>query len=112
MLLNLASVTDSLVHVATQLIGSLGLGGVTLMTMSSGVIGVPGTEPTMLFAGFDVYQGNLTLVGIIVAGVIGDLLGASIAYAIGFFGRHELLETPGVQAAHEQGAPGSGSPVV
>ena len=34
----------------------------------------------MLFAGFDVYQGNLTLPGIIVAGVVGDMAGASIAY--------------------------------
>jgi membrane protein DedA with SNARE-associated domain len=94
-LLTLASVTDSLVRLATHLIGSLGLGGVALLTLSSGVIGVPGSEPTMLFAGFDVYQGNLTLPGIIIAGVIGDLAGASIAYSIGYYGRRELLERQG-----------------
>lgn len=95
MLLTLASVTDSLVTLATHLIGTLGLGGVALMTLTSGVIGVPGTEPTMLFAGFDVYQGNLTLPGIIIAGVIGDVAGACIAYSIGYFGRRELLEKQG-----------------
>lgn len=91
----MASVTDSLVTLATNLIADLGLAGVALLTLSSGVIGVPGTEPTMLFAGFDVFRGHQTLIGIILAGWIGDLLGASIAYAIGYFGRQELIETHG-----------------
>jgi membrane protein DedA with SNARE-associated domain len=95
MLLTLASLTAPLVTFATNLIGSLGLAGVALLTLSSGVIGVPGTEPTMLFAGFDVFNGTLTLPGIIVAGVIGDVAGATIAYSIGYFGRRELLERQG-----------------
>jgi membrane protein DedA with SNARE-associated domain len=90
-----ASITDSLVTLATNLIGSLGLAGVALLTMSSGVIGLPGTEPTMLFAGFNVFQGHQTLVGIIIAGLIGDLAGATIAYSIGYYGRRELLERQG-----------------
>jgi membrane protein DedA with SNARE-associated domain len=57
------------------------------MTTTTGVIGVPGTEPTMLFAGFDVYQGHLSLAGIIAAGVVGDVLGATIAYSIGYWAR-------------------------
>ena len=64
-----ASLTEPLVRLATNLIADLGLAGVALLTLTSGVIGVPGTEPTMLFAGFDVFQGNLTLPGVIVAGV-------------------------------------------
>jgi membrane protein DedA with SNARE-associated domain len=94
-LLLAASVTNSLVDLATNVINDLGLAGVALLTMTSGVIGVPGTEPTMLFAGFNVSDGNLTLPGIIVAGVAGDLFGASIAYGIGYFGRVELLERHG-----------------
>jgi membrane protein DedA with SNARE-associated domain len=88
----LASITGPLVDVATSLIGTLGLAGVALLTMTSGVIGVPGTEPTMLFAGFDVFQGDLSLGGIIVAGTVGDVASASIAFAIGHYGRRELLE--------------------
>lgn len=95
LLLALASVTDSLVTLATHVIRDLGLGGVLLLTTTTGVVGLPGTEPTMLFAGFNVYQGHLTLLGIIVFGLIGDMLGASIAYAIGYFGRTELLERQG-----------------
>ncbi len=90
-----ASVTDSLVTLATHVIRDLGLAGVALLNLASAVIGVPGTEPTMLFAGFNVYDHHLTLVGIIVFGVLGDIIGASIAYAIGYFGRMELLERHG-----------------
>jgi membrane protein DedA with SNARE-associated domain len=94
-LIALASVTDSLVTLATHIIRDVGLVGVAIMTLTSGVIGIPGSEPTMLFAGFDVYQGNLSLIGIIVFGVVGDMIGASIAYAIGYWGREELVERHG-----------------
>jgi membrane protein DedA with SNARE-associated domain len=90
-----ASVTDSLVTLATHVINDLGYAGVALLCMTTGIIGLPGTEPTMLFAGFNVSEGDLTLIGIIVAGLIGDVAGASIAYAIGYFGRIELLEKQG-----------------
>ena len=95
MLIALASVTDSLVTLATHIIRDVGLVGVAIMTLTSGVIGIPGSEPTMLFAGFDVSKGNLSLVGIIVFGVLGDMIGASIAYAIGYWGREELVERHG-----------------
>jgi membrane protein DedA with SNARE-associated domain len=94
-LLPIASLTEPLVNLATHLIGSLGLGGVALLCTTTGVVGLPGTEPVMLFAGFDVFKGTLTLPGIIVFGVIGDVLGASIAFAIGYYGRRELLEKQG-----------------
>jgi membrane protein DedA with SNARE-associated domain len=92
-----ASLTGPLVNLATHVIGSLGLAGVAFLTATTGVIGLPGTEPVMLFAGFDVYNGHLTLPGIIVAGVVGDVAGASIAYAIGYYGRRELLEGQGAK---------------
>ena len=95
MLIALASVTDSLVTLATHVIRDLGLAGVAMLTLTSGVIGAPGSEPTMLFAGFNVSEGNLSLFGIIVFGVVGDMLGASIAYAIGYWGREELVERHG-----------------
>ena len=94
-LLLAASVTDSLATLATHVIRDIGLAGVFALTLSSSVIGGPGTEPTMLFAGFNVYDGHLTLIGIILAGVLGDMLGASIAYAIGYFGSRELFERQG-----------------
>jgi membrane protein DedA with SNARE-associated domain len=94
-LLRYASITDSLVTLATHIIRDLGLAGVSVLNLSSAVVGVPGSEPTMLFAGFNVYQHHLSLIGIIIFGVLGDVLGASIAYAIGYYGRRELLERQG-----------------
>jgi membrane protein DedA with SNARE-associated domain len=88
----LASLTGPLVDFATHVIGSLGYAGVVLLTATSGIVGLPGTEPTMLFAGFNVYQGHLTLVGIIIAGIVGDTIGASIAYWIGSKASSELVE--------------------
>lgn len=90
-----ASITNSLVTLATHVIRDLGLAGVALMIFSSAVIFVPGTEATMLFAGFNVYEHNLTLAGVIIAGVIGDVVGAVAGYWIGRSGLHELLSRRG-----------------
>ena len=53
----------------------------------------------MLFAGFAVADPgqsaahhHLTLVGIVVAGVLGNLVGSWIAYGVGRSGRLELVE--------------------
>jgi membrane protein DedA with SNARE-associated domain len=97
MFLAQAAVSGVLVTVATHVIRSLGYAGVGLLVGVSGVIAVPGTELPMLFGGFNVYEHHLTLVGIIVAGVIGDVLGASVAYAIGRFASQELIERHGAK---------------
>jgi membrane protein DedA with SNARE-associated domain len=89
------SLTSGLVTFATHVINQLGLGGVLLLILCSGVIAIPGTEPTLLFAGFNVYEHHLSLIGVIVVAVIGDLIGATIAYLIGYIGQRELLERHG-----------------
>lgn len=101
-MLAISSITGSLVTFATNAIAKLGLAGVGLLMFSTGVIFVPGTEPTMLFAGFNVYNGTFSMVGVIVAGLIGDILGAYIAYAIGHFGREGWLQRgPGRLGRHK-----------
>lgn len=86
-----ASITNALVNLATSVIRHAGLPGVAGLNITSALIGPPGTELTMLFAGFEVYRHHFTLLGIIAFGVIGDIVGATIAYAIGYFGLYELL---------------------
>ena len=61
------------------------------MTLESACIPIP-SEAIMLFAGFNVSEGNLTLFGIVAAGVLGNLVGSLIAYAAGYYGRIELLD--------------------
>jgi membrane protein DedA with SNARE-associated domain len=96
MLLLLASVTDKVVEpivdIATEFIGSAGVLAVfLLMTLESACIPIP-SEAIMLFAGFSVSAGELTLFGIVAAGVLGNLVGSWLAYAVGYYGRLDLLE--------------------
>jgi membrane protein DedA with SNARE-associated domain len=95
-LLMLASITDKVVEpivdVATEFIGSAGVVGVfLLMVLESACIPIP-SEAIMLFAGFSVSNGELTLFGVVAAGVLGNLVGSWIAYAVGYYGRIDLLE--------------------
>jgi membrane protein DedA with SNARE-associated domain len=95
-LLLLASITDKIVEpivdVATEFIGSAGVVAVfLLMTLESACIPIP-SEAIMLFAGFSVSNGELTLFGVVAAGVLGNLAGSWIAYAAGYYGRLDLLE--------------------
>ena len=97
MSLMLASVTDSLVTVATNAIDSLGLPGVALfMGLTATGVAFPG-EATMLFAGFDVSDGHLSLAGILVAAWLGDLIGCLVGYAVGHYGREGILERHGAK---------------
>jgi membrane protein DedA with SNARE-associated domain len=91
-----ASVTDfflnPIVNAATEFISSAGLPAVfALMALESACIPIP-SEAIMLFAGFAVSKGELTLVGIVTAGVLGNLVGSWIGYAIGYYGRTDVLE--------------------
>jgi membrane protein DedA with SNARE-associated domain len=91
-LLVLASVTDKLADFATRVVGDLGLPGIfLLMVPESACIPIP-SEATMLFAGFNVSEGKFSLVAAVAVGVAGNLVGSTIAYAIGYYGRLELLD--------------------
>jgi membrane protein DedA with SNARE-associated domain len=91
-----ASVTDfvlnPIVNAATEFMSSAGLPAVfLLMALESACIPIP-SEAIMLFAGFAVSKGELTLAGIVAAGVLGNLIGSLVGYGIGYFGRVDLLE--------------------
>ncbi len=88
----IAALLDPLVNLCTDFIGAVGYAGVFVLTMlGSACIPIP-SEATMLFAGFKVSDGDLTLFGVIAAGVAGELIGCLIAYAAGYYGRIDLLE--------------------
>src|SRR5881397_3171500 len=94
-MLVLASVTDSLVTFATHVIRDLGLAGVFLLVFAD-AIGIPiAAAAILLFAGFDVSTGHLSLAGVMIAGTLGDLSGSLVAYGIGAWGGSELLERHG-----------------
>jgi membrane protein DedA with SNARE-associated domain len=90
--LPLASITEPIVNAATDFIDSVGAIGVfLLMVLESACIPVP-SEAIMLFAGFNVSTGDMTLFAAIFAGVAGNVVGSAIAYAAGYYGRIELLD--------------------
>ena len=85
-------IVDPIVEFATNFIDAVGLFGVFfLMLLESACLPVP-SEAIMLFAGFNVSEGEMSLLGITVAGVLGNLVGSWIAWGAGYFGRLELLE--------------------
>ena len=94
-MLLLASLTDPIVEVAVDVVDAMGLAGVfVLMVLESACIPVP-SEATMLFAGFNVARGEYSLFAAVAAGSIANLVGSWIAYAIGWYGRVDVLEKHG-----------------
>lgn len=103
-MLVLASITESLVTATWHFVRDAGLPGIfVLMALGSACIPVP-SEVVMLFAGFAVADPgrsgagahhHLTMIGVVLAGLLGTLVGSWIAYAVGRGGRLELMERHG-----------------
>ncbi|MDQ3849779.1 MAG: DedA family protein [Actinomycetota bacterium] len=91
----IASLTDPVVEFATRVVADLGLPGVfVLMVLESACIPIP-SEATMLFAGFNVSEGHSTLLAVTLVGAVANLVGSWLAYALGYFGRVDILERHG-----------------
>jgi membrane protein DedA with SNARE-associated domain len=101
-MLVLASISESLVTTASHFVRDAGLPAIFLLMLAeSACIPIP-SEATMMFAGFAVADPtssaahhHLTIVGIVAAGVLGNLVGSWIAYGVGRAGRLELIERHG-----------------
>jgi membrane protein DedA with SNARE-associated domain len=90
-----ASLTDPIVEFATNVVADLGLPGVfVLMVLESACIPIP-SEATMLFAGFNVSRGEYGLIAVTLVGSFANLVGSWIAYAVGYYGRVDILEKHG-----------------
>jgi membrane protein DedA with SNARE-associated domain len=88
----LADITGPIVDFCVNVIDDTGLAGVfLLMAAGSACIPIP-SEAVMLFAGFNVSNGDQTLLGITLAGLAGNMVGSWLTYAIGYYGRVDLLE--------------------
>ena len=101
-MLVLASISESLVNETSHLVRDGGLPVIfVLMAIASACIPVP-SEVVMLFAGFAVADPgqsashhHLTLIGVVLAGLLGTMVGSWVAYAVGRGGRLELFERHG-----------------
>lgn len=76
-------------------ISSMGYAGIVLlMAIESACIPLP-SEIIMPFSGFLVFQGQMSLTGIALAGAIGCVLGSIPAYYLGMLGGRPLVEKYG-----------------
>jgi membrane protein DedA with SNARE-associated domain len=91
----IASLTDPIVEFAVDVVDALGLPGIfLLMVAESACIPIP-SEATMLFAGFNVARGEYSLAAVVVTGTAANVVGSWIAYAVGYYGRVDVLEKHG-----------------
>jgi membrane protein DedA with SNARE-associated domain len=90
-----ASLTDPIVQFAVDIVDKLGLPGIfALMVAESACIPIP-SEATMLFAGFNVAEGHYSLFAVVAVGTAANVVGSWIAYAVGYYGRIDILEKHG-----------------
>ncbi|MEK6229577.1 MAG: DedA family protein [Actinomycetota bacterium] len=91
----LGSITDPVVDLAVEVVDAIGLLGIfILMLLESACIPVP-SEATMLFAGFNVSDGEYSLFAAVAVGSFANLVGSWIAYGVGYYGRVDVLEKHG-----------------
>jgi membrane protein DedA with SNARE-associated domain len=94
-LLVIASLTDPIVEFAVDVVDALGLPGIfLLMVAESACIPIP-SETTFLFAGFNVARGEYSVLAVVATGTVANVVGSWIAYAVGYYGRVDLLEKHG-----------------
>jgi membrane protein DedA with SNARE-associated domain len=90
-----ASLTDPIVQFAVDVIDKLGLPGIfVLMVAESACIPIP-SEATFLFAGFNVANGEYSMLAVVAVGTFANVVGSWIAYAVGYYGRVDILEKHG-----------------
>ena len=88
-------IINALAQFVTHVIGILGYPGTFLLMMFE-ACGIPiPSEIIMPFSGFLVATGGMVLWIVILAGVLGDLMGAILAYWIGYRGGRPLIEKYG-----------------
>lgn len=98
----LASITDPIVNFAVDVVDAMGLAGVfVLMVLESACIPIP-SEATMLFAGFNVAEGEYSLLAATLVASFANLVGSWIAYGVGYFGRVDLIEKHGKKILIQQ----------
>ncbi len=83
--------TETLLHYITQLISYLGYTGVfILMALESMIAPVP-SEMVMPFAGFLIYTGEFTVLGVMLASSLGSIVGSLASYWMGRKGEAVVL---------------------
>jgi len=82
---------EAIGHWIITVISTLGYPGIVLtMAIESALIPLP-SEIIMPFSGYLVSTGRFSMLGISLAGALGNVIGSLVAYAIGFYGHEKLV---------------------
>jgi membrane protein DedA with SNARE-associated domain len=82
---------ESIAHWIIYVISTLGYGGIILtMAIESALIPLP-SEVIMPFSGYLVSTGQFNIHAVAFAGALGNLIGSLFAYALGFFGKEQVI---------------------
>ena len=82
----IANLIEVIIHLVTGTVSQIGYFGVfVLMIFESACVPIP-SEIIMPFSGFLVSLGKFNLIFVTLAGALGNLVGAVITYAIGYYG--------------------------
>ncbi len=90
--INIVETVSNFIIAAIEQLGYAG--GAIAMAIESACIPLP-SEVIMPFAGYVAWKGELSLLGVALAGTIGCLVGSLIIYVIGAYGGRPLLERYG-----------------
>lgn len=87
----MSQILDQLRIIIEQIITGIGYPGITVVMFTENVFPPIPSELVMPFAGFLAARGEFTFVGVVVAGVIGSVLGALVLYYIGVWADELLI---------------------
>lgn len=85
------ALTEPIIHLATQFIGTAGYPGITLLMILESMVAPIPSEAVMPFAGFLLYEGSMTWLGVFLASTAGSLVGSLVSYWIGAKGGRPLV---------------------
>lgn len=88
-------ITELIIGYSTKIIEATGyLGVMILMVFESMIAPIP-SEAVMPFAGFLIYEGKFTWLGVGIASTLGSIIGSVISYYLGLYGGKPIVEKYG-----------------
>ena len=85
-------ITELIISYSTKIIEATGYLGVTILMIFESMIAPVPSEAVMPFAGFLIYEGKFSWLGVGIASTLGSIIGSLTSYYIGLYGGKPLVE--------------------
>lgn len=87
--------TEHIIEYSTKIIEATGYMGVLILMIFESMIAPVPSEAVMPFAGFLIYEGKFTWMGVAVASTTGSIIGSLASYYLGLYGGKPIVEKYG-----------------